>query len=68
MTDVRIYNVLRVGPQQTAVSRIGRDEVAAARNLAAREAGSGLWLLAGRWRVRDHTDTIAALCGPWGRL
>ncbi|MBB5714757.1 hypothetical protein [Sphingomonas aerophila] len=63
MTGERIHHVVRIG-RVGATGREPKDVVTSDRILA----NARLGYYVGRWRVRDHTDTIAALCGPWGRL
>jgi hypothetical protein len=60
----RFHNVYRIGGRGPAV--VGRTP-RADRETAAR-ADSDSMPRIGLWRVRDHSATIAALCGPWGRL
>lgn len=63
MTRERIHHVVRIGnigaTGREPKERVRSDDIIA-------NAMPGYYV--GHWVVRDHTDTIAALCGPWGRL
>lgn len=61
MTE-RIHHVVRVG-RCGATGREPKDRITSDRTIA--NARPGYYV--GRWRVRDHSEVIADLCGPIGR-